>query len=545
MELSDAARRMGRRWHILVLFVGLGAVAGILLARGPETYSASTRLVLEAQYPKSRSESAAIADTAQAIATSPSMVAKALATVGVTRRDAAALAKDAVSVSPLGTSGVVKLTVRDKSPRVAAALANALAAEVIETGLTVSGGRAGGSSPSSIVRSSLSTPVSRGADPTRRSALVEERAAVQAERVNVLASEAGRSQPAVISRATPPPRADTAPITAYAALGALLGLILGIGVVGVVETVRPTIVGGDALARELDVRLLGSVASPPDQPVALATLGPIAQRLGLAADTSGVEDLALLSIGPDVDLGPLADRLGAEVGLKRTVTLEAPDPARRVGGGGVTAGRDPDARSRRPMLRIRPFDFARRPEAAGTEQVSSSSRRRCSPGSPWQTAPTSSSSSPCPSSGSSPTSRTAASPARRPLPIRLSRRGTNARVARWPARERGRHSGKAVLARDCGSGTCSRRTRAPGGGPRRCGRDRPRRARGRQLHDRIGRDHASRGPRARRRSLPKRDHRARGWDADRPCRGGRARGDGAEPDGHGSARLPDRRRGAS
>ena len=103
MELNDAARRIGRRWHILVLCIGLGAVAGILLARGPETYSASTRLVFEAQYPKSRSESAAIADTAQAIATSPSMVAKALATVGVRKRDAVAVARDDVSVSPLGT----------------------------------------------------------------------------------------------------------------------------------------------------------------------------------------------------------------------------------------------------------------------------------------------------------------------------------------------------------------------------------------------------------------------------------------------------------
>ena len=288
---------------------------------------------------------------------------------------------------------MVKLTVRDEGPRVAAAMANALAAEVIETGLTVSGGRAQRILAEFDRQIGVLDAQIAASDPTDRSALVEERAAIQAERVNVLASEAGRSQPSIISRATPPPRADTAPITAYAALGALLGLILGIGLAGLVETIRPTIVGGDALASALDVRLLGTVASLPDEPSALATLGPLAQRLGLAADTSGIDDLALLSIGPDVELGPLADRLGAEMELKRRMTLDAPDTASRAGGGppgarlvAATTGLARDDRS----CGSDPSTSPRGRSAVEVERVSWSSRRRCSPGMPWQTGPTSS-----------------------------------------------------------------------------------------------------------------------------------------------------------
>ena len=363
MELNDAARRIRRHWHLLVLFVGLGCVGGILLARGPETYSASTRLLLEAQYPASRSESAAIADTAQAIATSPAAVASALASVGVANRDAVEIAERGVSVSPLGTSGVVQITVRDRRPRVAAAVANALAAEVIKTGVTVSGGRARKVLTVLERRIAVLNRQIASADRLSLGALVEERAAIQAERVNVLSSEASRSQPSIISRATPPGQLDSAPTVAYAALGAVLGLILGIGILGLVEALRPTLLGGDVVARELDVPLLGIVSAAPDETAALTALRPIAQRLRLAADTTEVEDAALLSVGPDVNLSDLADRLGevdveAEVEEVASIAARASAHAgeRRVVDNGARGG-DAGARSRRSTLRVRPFDF--------------------------------------------------------------------------------------------------------------------------------------------------------------------------------------------
>ena len=245
MELNDAARRIGRRWHLLVLFVGLGAVAGILLARGPETYSASTRLVLEAQYPKSRSESAAIADTAQAIATSPSMVAKALATVGVTRRDAAAIAKDEVSVSPLGTSGVVKLTVRDEEPA-----GRCRDRQRARGGSDRDGTdrlqRTGSEDPRRVRPSDRRSRRGKSRARTRRVAAPSWRSAPPSR---PSASTCSRRRPADRSRrsSVAPPhrhRRTPRPSRRTPRLGALLGLILGIGVVGLVETIRPTIVGG-------------------------------------------------------------------------------------------------------------------------------------------------------------------------------------------------------------------------------------------------------------------------------------------------------------
>jgi hypothetical protein len=83
-------------------------------------------------------------------------------------------------------------------------------------------------------------------------------------------------------------------------LGALLGLVLGIGSAGLIETVRPTFVGGDVLARELDTPLLGSLSRGSDERQRQRLVSLIAARLHLAADGVGVHDIVLL--GADTDM---------------------------------------------------------------------------------------------------------------------------------------------------------------------------------------------------------------------------------------------------
>ena len=130
MELNEAARRiLGQHWRLIALFVALGVGVGALLHHGDvKTYTASTRLVLDTPDPTSRQESAAIADAAKAIATSPAQVRRC-ARRGSRHRPGPGRRRQAgrVRSSPGHFSGPAALGQRPE-PRVAAAISNALAA---------------------------------------------------------------------------------------------------------------------------------------------------------------------------------------------------------------------------------------------------------------------------------------------------------------------------------------------------------------------------------------------------------------------------------
>jgi capsular polysaccharide biosynthesis protein len=370
MELSEVARRIfGQHWRLIIfcVFFVLAGIAFASLARGgSDTYTASTRLVLDTQDPKTRSESTSISDTAKAIATSPSQVRTALKDAHVTNRDPLDVARNHVSTRALGTSAVVQLSVSDRNRRVAAAVANALAARVIRARLEVSGGQlkqvlsnlgqqiddlttriahvdaqidklnvglanALGAHAANALRSR------RDAATRSRDFLAQQRGVLESERVSLLSTDALRPKPSIISPAAVPESADASPWLSYLLLGTLLGLILGVGCAGLMEVIRPTLVGGDVLARELGTPLLGTLPNEPDGP-ASSGLPVVSARLWLAAEAAGVETVALASAAPDVDLAEFAEQLEAT-----PPHLLDPHPAARA------------AERARSGLRIRPF----------------------------------------------------------------------------------------------------------------------------------------------------------------------------------------------
>jgi hypothetical protein len=131
----------------------------------------------------------------------------------------------------------------------------------------------------------------------------------------------------------------------YLVLGALLGLILGVGLAGLIETLRPTVIGGDALAGELDAALLGTF--DPRRGVAIAT--DIAARLRLAAEAADVGNVALIAADSKVDLEDVAESLSTSVAAQ-------PGYAH---GNGSTNGHPPG-------LRIGPFRAQDPPSQNGT-----------------------------------------------------------------------------------------------------------------------------------------------------------------------------------
>jgi capsular polysaccharide biosynthesis protein len=345
MELNDVLRRiLGQHWRLLGAFLAIGVALGLLFAPHGTEYAASARLVLDLPDPVARQQSEAYADTAKAIATSPSKVRGALRKAGARRGDPAVFGGQHVAVRALGSSGVIELTVTDRDRGVAASVANALAASLIRTRLEVTNGQidqafadldgkiaqlskriagideqvgelsvqiaAAGSVEAAALRAK------RDEIESTREFLVQQRAVVQSERVSLLSASAQHPRPSVISAATPPTKAQASHKLAYVILGALLGLILGIGVAAFIETVRPTLVGGDTLADELDAALLGTL----DPHAAPATAIDVSARLRLAAEAARVRNVTLVAAGPRVDLDGLADSLKASAAAEALQT---------------------------------------------------------------------------------------------------------------------------------------------------------------------------------------------------------------------------------
>ena len=336
MELNEAGRRIfGQHWRLILGLVLAGIAAAALLHGGSvSTYTASTRLVLDTQDPKSRAESTSIADTAKAIATSPSQVRGALEDAHVTGRDPIDLAKHHVSIGALGTSAILQLTVSDRNPRVAAAVATTLASRVIRARLDVSNGqlqRVLGQLDQRI--DGLNRQIAGVDSPALRLSLGQQRSVLEGERVSLLSTEALRPKPSIISPATLPTHADSSHWLPYLVLGALLGLVLGVGGAGLLETIRPTLVGSDALARAFETPLLGSLRREDDAD----GLRRITPRLFVAAEVAGVGTVNLVATDPAVDLSRLANGLEA-------APADAFGPPR-------------SPRDTHPGLRIRPFNL--------------------------------------------------------------------------------------------------------------------------------------------------------------------------------------------
>jgi capsular polysaccharide biosynthesis protein len=345
VELEEAFRRIvGQHWRLIACFALMGlAIAAFVQLGAGTTYTATARLVLDTPDPKSRTEAGGIADTGQAIATSPAQVRAALDRIGV-HRNPLDVAKNDVTVRPLGTSGVLQLSVSDRNAQVAAAVANSLADQVIRARLSVSGGQLqealaaietqindlGGQISTLDAKISALTAQAGRASPAADSArarrdayagqrglLSQQRVGLEAERASLLSSAVLRPKPSIISAATVPTHPDASRWLSDLMLGTILGLILGVGIAGLIEVFRPTLAGVDALTREFDAPLIGTFNGSPGSASMVDSMW-LSERIRLAIEAAGVRNVRLVGAGPPADLKSLAmsltdaDRSGAK-----------------------------------------------------------------------------------------------------------------------------------------------------------------------------------------------------------------------------------------
>ena len=362
MELGEVIGRIfGRHKKLIAALILAGLLAGLAihLDDAPQ-YSASARLVLDTSDPEDQAQSGVIADTTRAIASGPSLIRNALEKIGV-RRDATELAKRHVRVQALGSSGVMQLSVTDSDPKVAVALANAIAAAVIRTRLQVTAGQA-----ATVVRS-LDQQLTRlqqeisdldaridqaggaagsGQLVRRREAIAQRMSQMESERASVETTRALRPRAAVLDPASPPAQQLPGRRLPDLVLGGLLGLLLGVGAAALVESLRPTLVGRTAIARGTEAPVLAELVGPPQRRGnrhgwVAADVAEAAMHVELVAVAAGVQQVRLMALDRQVDLSNLVQILGDS--LKTATVQQADMPTARRRRPGARAGLEPEA----------------------------------------------------------------------------------------------------------------------------------------------------------------------------------------------------------
>ncbi len=368
MELNEAANRI-LRGHLKLIaalvLLGLALASGVYFAGGVK-YTAASRVQLGTPDPQDPAQAVAIADTARAVVTSPSHVQSAISVADVNRT--VPEVTKAITVQPLGSSGVVELSVTDTDPSVAAKLANRLADDLLLTRVNNSRGadqlpglqRQIDADAQAIVDidtrtadlnnklASLSdvpaSPANEGAIALQiqivtnqlnglqqqRSSLVQELGNLHTQR-DALLQNSGAQSPAVIQQATAPSSPDRTQLPVDLALGGLLGLVAGVALATIMEVLRPTLIGRRALANLLGVPVIGHLDG--GSPAVFTSLpAPLTQRLHLAAQAAGVSVVRLIGAPTTDGIPTLAKRLQRSVAAADSSSLAvqsygASDPA--------------------------------------------------------------------------------------------------------------------------------------------------------------------------------------------------------------------------
>jgi hypothetical protein len=159
-----------------------------------------------------------------------------------------------------------------------------------------------------------------------RDLLIQQRGVAESERVSLISANAIRPRPSIISRATIPTNPSGHWFTT-ALLGAVLGLLIGIGTAAAIETVRPTVVGSKNLAAALGTRLIAVLPSayPGERRSVVEDLTPLGTRLRVVGDAAGAHEIGLFAADPSVDLVGLATQLATARGALNGLEIRPVD----------------------------------------------------------------------------------------------------------------------------------------------------------------------------------------------------------------------------
>lgn len=389
MEIDEVAARLVRQyWAVLVMCVLFPlVVVGVIVARQPATYSANARIITSSETPLTAAAADAVVSQVQGIATGQNAASQALQEAGVRQSLGSFISH--ISVSGVGASQVVNLTVTDANPKAAQALARALAGQVV-TALNKVGGSGLATAlkviDSEIVRLSqnrATLAAEVAANPRNQqyqaklAGLDQVLANFTGDRGRLLIQASAQGLASVIDEPALPVQPQSKALPEKLTLAGLLGLILAILLASVVETIRPTVPGSQRVGRRLNAPTFGRLTDPEARDLAAPELDNLALRVRLAASHAEVSTVALVDADGQRDLGKLARELEQAM-LPATQVRRAEAEAEVSGadqrnghGDGMTAGRNAPTlvfdklTAHSPALRVCPIAQMQRQAATG------------------------------------------------------------------------------------------------------------------------------------------------------------------------------------
>ena len=263
------------------------------------------------------------------------MVSSALADAHVTR-DATDLAEHDISAQRLGESTVVELAVKDTDPAAAAAIVKALADRVAT--FMNDGSRSHFRSTLAKVdaqiattnrtRDEVETSLAAAIDPRVRNTLRARLASLAStssqlaqQRTSLVVADATRDLVVAIDPNSRDVRAVPSSLLPRSALAVLLGLVLGLAVAVLLETLRPRLADARAVSRLLGVPVLSAHGHEGTQLARMAALAARRQGVGtvVVMPLEQRDDLAarqLVKTLAAVDEAPAPASVGPRVRLK-------------------------------------------------------------------------------------------------------------------------------------------------------------------------------------------------------------------------------------
>lgn len=337
MEASEAIRRIfwRHRWLLLILVIVPAAAVVALLEHKPVTFVATATVQGQGTTPDASTQVSAIQSRVSAVATNVTVVQQAITSAGL-QRDPAQVAKHEISVSPLGSSAVMVLTVTDASRPAAIQLAGSLAQAVVtqlnQLGIkdnpelnTLNGSILRLTTTRNKLVSELDNATASNVSATsvqvqsllsQLSATEQQLATEQSTSQQILATLSANTGASVVSTPTYALQASRH-AAAYGALAAVLGLVLALLFAALREVIRPTVAQPAAGARELGVVRLGNAEFRGAR--LTGADDDLAGRLSLAANRAGARTVVLTGPCSRANLAALAERLNRGLSAGRPV----------------------------------------------------------------------------------------------------------------------------------------------------------------------------------------------------------------------------------
>lgn len=340
MTIDEAMHRVVRgHWLVILLCVLLPVGLSVyVFASRPPLYAAVSRLQIGTAPASSNVQADAESDRVTGIATSPGVVEHALATAGLHDMDPVKFAQHHVSIERVGVSPIVSVVVTDPRPSRAATIATSITNDVLDFA------NAGDRKPETDRLEELDkTIVSLGksrdsliaklakADRGEQLRLTAQINAVQTtladdlrQRSDLIVAASGRSTAVLLD----PVREPTVPlpkdIPQKAVLAGLLGLLAGIALAALWESVRPTMQDRKAISLALGVPVIGHVDRRELNARGPAVLAPVASRMSLLAHRFNSSRAVLLPVRATDESWAerVAHELCAASGIVHSHTLE-------------------------------------------------------------------------------------------------------------------------------------------------------------------------------------------------------------------------------